>query len=33
LARALVGKSAGDSVELETPGGRHTYEITAVSYG
>ena len=33
LARALVGRSIGDSVELETPGGRHTYEITAVLYG
>ena len=33
LARALVGRSIRDSVELETPGGRHTYEITAVLYG
>ena len=33
LARALVGRSIGDSIELETPGGRHTYEITAVLYG
>ena len=33
LARALVGRSIGDSVELETPGGRHTYEVTAVLYG
>lgn len=33
LARALVGRKVGDSVEIETPGGRHTYEITAVAFG
>ena len=33
LARALVGRSIGDSIDVETPGGRHTYEITAVNFG
>ena len=33
LAQALVGRSIGDSIDLETPGGRHTYEITAVNFG
>ena len=32
LARALIGKEGGDVVELETPGGQKTYEITNVSY-
>jgi len=32
LARALIGKEDGDVVEVETPGGRKTYEITNVSY-
>ena len=32
LARALIGKSEGDSVEVQAPGGVRTYEILAVSY-
>lgn len=32
IARALVGKSEGDSVEVVTPGGRRTYEIISVRY-
>jgi transcription elongation factor GreA len=33
LARALIGKTVGDSVEVRTPGGDRAYEILAVSYG
>ncbi len=32
IARALVGKEEGDIVEVVTPGGTATYEITAVEY-
>jgi transcription elongation factor GreA len=32
LARALIGKEEGDSVEVQAPGGVCTYEIVAVSY-
>jgi transcription elongation factor GreA len=32
LARALIGKEEGDSVEVPTPRGRRDYEITAVAY-
>ena len=32
IARALVGKAEGDSVEVATPGGRRTYEVIAVRY-
>jgi transcription elongation factor GreA len=32
LARALIGKEEGDSVEVRTPGGTRDYEITAVLY-
>lgn len=32
LARALIGKDAGDSVEVRTPGGDRSYEILKVSY-
>lgn len=32
LARALIGKEAGDSVEVRTPGGDRAYEILKVSY-
>lgn len=32
LARALIGKEAGDSVEVRTPGGVKSYEVTAVRY-
>ena len=31
-ARAIVGKEEGDVVEVVTPGGTVTYEITAVEY-
>lgn len=32
LARALIGKDEGDSVEVRTPGGDKGYEILAVKY-
>jgi transcription elongation factor GreA len=32
LARALIGKDPGDSVEVSTPGGGRSYEIVAVRY-
>ncbi len=32
LARALIGKDEGDSVEVKTPGGSKDYEITKVTY-
>jgi transcription elongation factor GreA len=32
LARALIGKEEGDSVEVRTPGGAKTYEIVSVRY-
>jgi transcription elongation factor GreA len=31
-ARALIGKSLGDSVEVSTPGGSKSYEIIKVQY-
>ena len=31
-ARALIGKSLGDSVEVTTPGGSRSYEIIKVDY-
>ncbi len=33
LARALLGKEAGDEAKIRTPGGERSYEITAVAYG
>jgi transcription elongation factor GreA len=33
FARALVGKSAGEVVDVEAPGGTHSYEIVAVRFG
>lgn len=33
IARALIGKSVGDSVEVKTPQGRKSYEILEVAYG
>jgi len=33
VARALIGKHAGDSVTIEAPGGTREYEIVAVAYG
>jgi transcription elongation factor GreA len=32
LARAIIGKSEGDDVEFEAPGGVKEYEICTVSY-
>jgi len=32
IARALIGKSVGDSVEVHTPQGRRSYEILEVVY-
>ncbi|MEE3000819.1 MAG: GreA/GreB family elongation factor, partial [Pseudomonadota bacterium] len=31
-ARALIGKSLGDCVEVTTPGGSKSYEIIKVEY-
>ena len=33
LARALIGKTIGDSVEVTTPRGAKSYEILAVAFG
>ncbi len=33
IARALIGKSVGDSVEVTAPGGAHAYEIMEVKFG
>lgn len=32
MARALIGKAKGDSVEVNTPGGGRSYEIVKVEY-
>lgn len=32
LARALIGKEPGDSVEVRTPGGDRSYEVLSVEY-
>ncbi len=32
IARALIGKSVGDSVEVAAPGGSRVYEIEKVAY-
>ncbi len=32
IARALIGKEEGDSVEVRTPGGEKSYEIVKVAY-
>lgn len=32
LARALIGKDEGDSVEVKTPGGERSYEILSIKY-
>lgn len=32
LARALIGKTIGDSVHVNTPGGSKSYEIISVAY-
>ena len=33
LARALIGKTAGDSAEVRSPGGERSYEVLKVTYG
>ncbi|HWW32916.1 MAG TPA: transcription elongation factor GreA, partial [Steroidobacteraceae bacterium] len=33
IARALIGKSEGDVVEVAAPGGVRSYEIVAVKFG
>lgn len=33
LARALIGKDEGDSVDVRTPGGEKSYEIVRIEYG
>jgi len=32
LARALIGKEEGDSVEVRTPGGEKSYEVLSVDF-
>ena len=32
IARALIGKDEGDSVEVRTPGGERSYEILKIAY-
>ena len=32
LARALIGKEEGDSVEVRTPGGTRDYEVASIDY-
>ena len=32
LARALIGKVSGDSLEINTPGGTRNYEILTIKY-
>ena len=32
MARAMIGKTVGDSVEVTTPGGTRSYEIMGVRY-
>ena len=32
LARALIGKDEGDSVEVRTPGGEKSYEILSITF-
>lgn len=32
IARALIGKSVGDSVEVAAPGGAHSYEVVKVQF-
>ena len=33
IARALIGKSVGDTVEVTAPGGARSYEILKISWG
>ena len=32
IARAMIGKDEGDSIEVKTPGGEKYYEILSISY-
>lgn len=32
IARALIGKEEGDSVEVRTPGGERSYEVVTIAY-
>lgn len=32
IARALIGKEEGDSVEVHTPGGAKSYEVVSIRY-
>lgn len=32
VARALIGKEVGDTIEVQVPGGKASYEIEAVEY-
>jgi len=32
LARALIGKTVGDNVEVTTPGGSKSYEVVKIAY-
>ncbi|GAA4225675.1 transcription elongation factor GreA [Sagittula sp. NFXS13] len=32
IARAMIGKEEGDSVEVKTPGGEKAYEILSITY-
>ena len=32
LARALIKKEVGDEIEFDSPGGRRTYEVVAITY-
>lgn len=32
IARALIGKEEGDSVEVRTPGGEKSYEVLTIKY-
>ncbi len=32
IARALIGRTEGDAVEVQTPGGARAYEIVSVGY-
>jgi transcription elongation factor GreA len=32
LARALIGKEPGDSIDVKTPGGSRSYEILSIRY-
>jgi transcription elongation factor GreA len=33
IARALIGKTVGDTVEVSTPGGGKSYEVVGVRFG